>query len=61
MSLEVEREKYISKEGKTVGVYRANAWKIVRIDNMDVDLKREFNSDNKRMYADENILAEGRA
>lgn len=59
ISLEIEREKYITIEGQTSGVYLAKAWKVVQIENIDVDVKREFNSDNKRMYAKENILAEG--
>lgn len=61
ISLEIEREKYITVKGQSFGVYLANAWKVVQIENIDVDVKREFNSDNKRMYAEENILAEGKA
>ncbi|MEW6360583.1 MAG: hypothetical protein AB1477_00505 [Acidobacteriota bacterium] len=60
ISIEVERTKYIRVEGQTFGVYRARGWKIIKIENIDVDVKREFNADNKRMYAKENILAEGR-
>lgn len=61
ISLEIEREKSAIIDGQSFGVYSATAWKIVQIENIDVDVKREFNSDNKRMYAEENILAEGKA
>lgn len=43
----------------SAGVFIAKAWKIVQIEKITVDVKREFNSDNKRMYATENILAVG--
>jgi hypothetical protein len=60
ISLEVEWEKTITVENQNFGVYMAKAWKVVQIENIEVDVKREFNSDNKRMYAEENILAEGK-
>ncbi len=50
----------LEMEQKSVGIFIATAWKIVQIENIDVDVKREFNSDNKRMYAAENILADGK-
>lgn len=50
----------LEMEQKSAGVFTATAWKIVQIENIDVDVKREFNSDNKRMYAAENILADGK-
>ena len=59
ISIEMEREKYVTLHGQSFGVYLARGWKIVQIENINVDVKREFNSDNKRMYASENILAEG--
>lgn len=52
ISLEIEQ--------KSAGVFIATAWKIVQIENINVDVKREFNSDNKRMYALKNILADGK-
>lgn len=60
ISLEVEWEKNITVENQNFAVYLAKAWKVVQIENIDVDVKREFNSDNKRMYAGKNILAEGK-
>lgn len=58
ISIEIERQKFITVKGQTFGVYLARGWKVVQVENIDVDVKREFNSDNKRMYAKENILAE---
>lgn len=52
ISLEIEQ--------KSVGIFTAKAWKIIQIEKIDVDVKREFNSDNKRLYAEENILADGK-
>ncbi|HOO14494.1 MAG TPA: hypothetical protein PLF00_05125 [Candidatus Marinimicrobia bacterium] len=34
-------------------------WKIFSIDNLIGQIKHEFNSSNKQMYKDENLLAEG--
>jgi antitoxin component of RelBE/YafQ-DinJ toxin-antitoxin module len=59
ISLEIDWKENISVQGQNFGVYLTRAWKVVQIENIDVDVKREFNSDNKRMYAKENILAEG--
>lgn len=36
------------------------SYKLLSIENLSCDLKHEFNSDNKRLYAKELILAEGR-
>ena len=43
---------------KEKNVYKVNNYKILSIENLDVDLKNEFNSDNKRLYSKENILFE---
>ncbi len=40
-------------------VYNCRSWKIVSIENLDVDVKYEFNSDNLRLYDTKLILAEG--
>jgi hypothetical protein len=40
-------------------IYRCNMYKLLSIDKMVVDVKYEFNCDNRRMYAQENLLAEG--
>ncbi|MDX2083749.1 MAG: hypothetical protein SFV53_07175 [Rickettsiales bacterium] len=40
--------------------YKCASYKIISIENLSCDLKQEFNSDNKRLYADELILAQGK-
>lgn len=38
--------------------YYVSGWKIVTVDKLFVDVKYEFNSDNKRLYAESAVLAE---
>jgi len=40
--------------------YYCASYKLLSIENLSCDLKHEFNSDNKRLYAKELILAEGK-
>lgn len=40
-------------------VFNCRSWKIISIENLLVDVKYEFNSDNRRLYANELLLAEG--
>jgi hypothetical protein len=40
--------------------YRPTGFKIVDLHGLLCDVKYEFNSDNRRLYADGMILAEGR-
>ena len=40
-------------------VYKCKSWKILSLENLDVDVKYEFNADNKRLYSRELIIAEG--
>ena len=44
---------------KSPGVYYCQGWKILSLEKLLVDVKHEFNSDNKRLYAGELLLAEG--
>ncbi|MEK7679690.1 MAG: restriction endonuclease [Deltaproteobacteria bacterium] len=46
------------KIGKN-NIYKSKGWKILSIEMLDVDVKYEFNSDNKRLYTKGLILAEG--
>ncbi len=39
--------------------FKCRSWKILSIENLIVDVKYEFNSDNARLYNKELILAEG--
>lgn len=46
------------REGKN-NIYKSKGWKCLSIENLEVDVKYEFNSDNLRLYSKELILAEG--
>ena len=41
-------------------IYKCQSYKILSIDNLSCDIKHEFNSDNKRLYSEELIIAEGK-
>jgi len=44
-------------------IYKCRHWKIISIENLLVDVKNEFNSDNRRLYSPEGgakLLAEGK-
>ena len=41
-------------------LYMVKSWKILSIEELPVDVKYEFNSDNARLYSGKLILAEGR-
>lgn len=40
-------------------IYKCKSWKVLSIEDLEVDVKYEFNSDNLRLYADELVLAQG--
>jgi len=40
--------------------YFVSGWKIVTVDKLLVDVKYEFNSDNKRLYAEHAVLSENK-
>lgn len=40
-------------------IYKCKQWKILSVEQLLVDVKYEFNSDNARLYAKELLLAEG--
>lgn len=40
-------------------VFKCRSWKIISLENLLVDVKYEFNSDNRRLYSRDLILAEG--
>ena len=54
VSFKIERAE---REGKRA--FLPVHWKIFSIDNLIGQIKHEFNSSNKQMYKDENLLAEG--
>ncbi|GAB4202429.1 MAG: type II restriction endonuclease MjaV [Bacteroidia bacterium] len=50
----------VAGKRKNKNIYKCVSWKILSLENLDVDVKYEFNSDNKRLYANHLILAEGK-
>ena len=52
-------EIYVAGRRSSKNVYKCKSWKILSIHNLLVDVKYEFNSDNRRLYSQELILAEG--
>lgn len=52
-------EVYVAGKKRDVNIYRLKGWKILSIENLLVDVKYEFNSDNLRLYSEEHILASG--
>lgn len=55
-------EIYITGARGNEHIYKCSHYKILSIESLSLDLKYEFNSDNKRMYSGKDgtiILAEG--
>jgi hypothetical protein len=52
-------EVFVKKPKGNKQLYNCKSWKILTLENLEVDIKYEFNSDNVRMYTGETILAEG--
>ncbi|MFH2069620.1 MAG: hypothetical protein ABIJ11_00210 [Elusimicrobiota bacterium] len=58
MSFEI----YVAGEQRDKHIYKCKHYKIISIESLSLDVKYEFNSDNKRMYSGKDgtvILAEG--
>lgn len=59
----VSIEIYVAGERENEHIYKCNHYKILSIESLSLDVKYEFNSDNKRMYSGKNgsvVLAEGK-
>lgn len=54
ISLEIYVEKWVWNKN----LYKASWWKILSIEDLEVNVKYEFNSDNKKLYSNELILSE---
>lgn len=52
-------EIYVDSVVKEGNIYKAKHWKILDLSKLELDVKYEFNSDNKRLYNSNLILAEG--
>lgn len=53
-------EIFVSGRTGNKNIFKCRSWKILSIENLEVDVKYEFNSDNARLYAIDLILAEGK-
>ena len=56
-------EVYVAGEKKGRHIYKCKHYKILSIESLSLDVKYEFNSDNKRIYSEDNgtiLLAEGK-
>jgi hypothetical protein len=51
-------EIYVENSIGNLHIYKVNNWKILDLSKLELDVKYEFNSDNKRLYDKELILAE---
>lgn len=52
-------EIYLDGRQGTKNIYKCQSWKIVDVYNLLLDVKYEFNSDNRRMYSKDLVLGEG--
>lgn len=52
-------EIYVDGSSGRNSIFKCKSWKILSVENLLVDVKYEFNSDNQRLYSKDLILAEG--
>ncbi len=52
-------EVYVSGRDGNNNVFKCKEWKILSLENLLVDVKYEFQSDNARLYSNEMIIAHG--
>jgi hypothetical protein len=58
----VSYEMYVAGREGNKNIYKCRHWKILSLESLSLDVKYEFNSDNKRLYSGVNgtiLLAEG--
>ncbi|MEW6609078.1 MAG: hypothetical protein AB1414_16815 [bacterium] len=59
----ISYEMYVADRKESKNVYKCRHWKILSLESLSLDVKYEFNSDNKRLYSGEDgtiLLAEGK-
>lgn len=56
----VSFEIYVASRQGRENIYKCRSWKVVSVQNLPVDVKYEFNSDNVRLYTKDLVLAEGK-
>ncbi len=56
--LGISFEIYVEKSIKDLHLYKVRSWKILDLSKLKLDIKYEFNADNKRLYNKDLIIAE---
>ncbi len=54
----VSYEIYVDGREGRYNIYKCRGWKLLSLEDLSVDVKYEFNSDNLRLYSKELVLAE---
>jgi len=57
--LAISFEIYVEGRSGNKNIYKCKSWKILTLDRLLVDVKYEFNADNRRLYDNKLILAQG--
>lgn len=55
----ISYEIYVAKKKGASNLFKCRSWKLLSLENLTLDVKYEFNSDNRRLYNKSAILAEG--
>ena len=55
----ISYEIFVEGRSGNNNIYKCKSWKLLSVENLLVDVKYEFNSDNRRLYSEELVLAEG--
>jgi hypothetical protein len=55
----ISYEIYVDGRVGRNNVYKCRSWKILSLEDLSVDVKYEFNSDNLRLYSKDLVLAHG--
>ena len=59
----ISYEMYVAGRKNSKNIYKCRHWKVLSLESLSLDVKYEFNSDNKRLYSGEDgtiLLAEGK-
>lgn len=59
----ISYEMYVAGREGSKNIYKCRHWKVLSLESLSLDVKYEFNSDNKRLYSGEGgaiLLAEGK-
>ncbi|MHA1285026.1 MAG: hypothetical protein ACTSQP_21190 [Promethearchaeota archaeon] len=56
----ISLEMYVDDVKGVNKIFKCSSWKILSLENLTLDVKYEFQSDNRRLYSKELILSEGK-